>query len=474
MAKALSEDLAEDFKNLYETKERYDTIITVGKEPNVASIYAHSVILCTRSSYFRRALSDEWAKRKDGYFILSNPDISVLIFNIILKFLYCGIVDLNSQKDEIIIELLVAADELLIQKLTDFIQEFLIKNSCKFLQQSPIKMIHFITDNKQFNELNETYLEAICEKPKLLFDSEEFLSLKEDALKLIIKCDNLDMKECDIWKKLVEWGTAQHKTSKNNNFFHFLPISNSSFIKNLDPLIELIRFYQMDHKEFMPEVWKFKYLLSEHLIEDILTCFLDSDTKPSYNSFLIRWGNFKIDSVLINRDIALLLTKWIDKKTIDDKTSKGSHYKFNLLFRSSLDGLSSQTFHRKCNNKGATIIVVRDQNSSRLFGGYNPLDWNGENIYKETTDSFIFVLDYNDLKNATVSRINHDHSDYAIACGDDEGPWFGGGPDLYAQENSNIWELKPKCYPRLLNVDSVTALDYEVFQVVNNVTEKST
>ncbi|CAG8799097.1 2242_t:CDS:2, partial [Gigaspora margarita] len=180
--------LVEDFKNLYETKERYDTIITVGKEPNVETIHAHSVILCTRSSYFRRALSDEWAEKKN--------------------------VDLNSQKDEIILELLVAADELLIQKLIDFIQEFLIKNSCKFLQQSPIKMVHFITHNKRFNELNEAYLETICEKPKLLFDSEEFLSLEEDALKLIIKCDNLDMKECDIWRKMVEWGTIQHTTSE--------------------------------------------------------------------------------------------------------------------------------------------------------------------------------------------------------------------------------------------------------------------
>ncbi|CAG8783949.1 6764_t:CDS:2, partial [Gigaspora rosea] len=54
-----SQNLVEDFKNLYETKERYDTIITVGKEPNIEQIHAHSVILCTRSSYFRRALSDE-------------------------------------------------------------------------------------------------------------------------------------------------------------------------------------------------------------------------------------------------------------------------------------------------------------------------------------------------------------------------------------------------------------------------------
>ncbi|CAG8604979.1 11749_t:CDS:2, partial [Dentiscutata heterogama] len=323
MAETFSEDLVEDFKNLYETKERYDTIITVGKEPNVEPIHAHSVILCTRSPYFRRALSDEWAEKKDGYFILSKPNISALIFKIILKFLYCGIVDLNSQEVEIILELLVAADELLIQKLVNFVQEFLTENGCKFLQQNPIKMVHFVTHNEQFNELKEAYLEIVCKKPKLLFDSEEFLSLEEGALKLILKCDNLDMKECDIWKKLVEWG---HPT-------------------------------EMDHKELMPEVWKYKHLLSEHLIEDILTCFLDSNVKPLYNTFLIRWGNFKIDSVLINKEIALLLMKWIDKKTIDDKTSKGFQYNFNLLFRSSLDGLSSKTFHRKFSASTATFII---------------------------------------------------------------------------------------------------------------------
>ncbi|CAG8857572.1 40417_t:CDS:1, partial [Gigaspora margarita] len=146
--------------------------------------------------------------------------------------------------------------------------------------------------------------------PKLLFDSEEFLSLNEDSLKLILKCDNLDMKECDIWKKLVDWGTAQLTTSENNKIIHSPLINDSSFIKNLVPeilrvnentkneginvlnntlaelsenednkvlnktlseLIELIRFYQMDHKKFMPEVWKYKHFLSEHLIEDILT-----------------------------------------------------------------------------------------------------------------------------------------------------------------------------------------------------------
>ncbi|CAG8814926.1 16382_t:CDS:2, partial [Racocetra persica] len=199
---AISENIVEDFKNLYESKERYDTIITVGDEQNAEQIYAHSQILCARSSYFRRALSDEWAVKK-----------MVAMFYQILKqmqFLYCGIVDLKGQNDETILGLLITADELLIQSLIDIVQSLLIQNCYTFLQQSPIRMLHFITHYKRFKELNEAYLETICKNPSLLFDSDEFLSLEENI------------------------------------------------------------FYQIDPKEFVPEVWEYMDILPKDLIKDVV------------------------------------------------------------------------------------------------------------------------------------------------------------------------------------------------------------
>ncbi|RIB09457.1 hypothetical protein C2G38_2146536 [Gigaspora rosea] len=316
-------DLVEDFKNLYETKEYHDTIITVGEEPNVEQITAHSVILCTRSSYFHSALSD--------------------------RFLYCGKVDLKNQEGGIILELLVATDEFLIHQLTYFVQDFLIKNRYIFLKRCPVKILNFIAQHERFNELREVYLETICKYPLLLFDSEEFPLLEEDALKLILKCDNLDVKECIIWKKLVKWGFAQHATLENKM---------------------ACRDTRIDRKEIIPEVWDYKDILPNDLVKNILHCYLDLDVKPLHQQCLIRWGNFKSNSKLINREIALLFTKWIDEKTIGNKTSKGFRYKFNLLFRGSLDGGSSKKFHQKCDNKGATILVAVIQNSSLLVGGY--------------------------------------------------------------------------------------------------------
>ncbi|CAG8503947.1 12813_t:CDS:2 [Gigaspora rosea] len=94
-------------------------------------------------------------------------------------------------------------------------------------------MLHFIVRNNQLNELKEAYLETICGRSHL----------EEDALKLILKCDNLDFEERET----------------------------------LHEQIKFIRFYQIDHKEFIPA---YKHLLPDNLDVDILHCHLDPDARP--------------------------------------------------------------------------------------------------------------------------------------------------------------------------------------------------
>ena len=78
-------ELSSDYEKLFEEEIGYDVIIYAGEEPNVKEIHAHSNILNVRSKYFRAALSNEWAEKKDGMFILRKPNISPHLFNIILR-----------------------------------------------------------------------------------------------------------------------------------------------------------------------------------------------------------------------------------------------------------------------------------------------------------------------------------------------------------------------------------------------------
>ena len=80
------QDVVNDLENLLETDEEYDVIIYAGKNENVKEIHAHSLILRTRSQYFRTAFSKEtWNMMKDGKYIFKKPDIQPHFFKIILR-----------------------------------------------------------------------------------------------------------------------------------------------------------------------------------------------------------------------------------------------------------------------------------------------------------------------------------------------------------------------------------------------------
>ena len=78
--------LSQDLTKLFESKKNYDFIINVDKNDNKKEFCVHSIILETRSSHFENALSNNGTARKENnLFILDLPDISVNVFNILIR-----------------------------------------------------------------------------------------------------------------------------------------------------------------------------------------------------------------------------------------------------------------------------------------------------------------------------------------------------------------------------------------------------
>ncbi|RIB25002.1 hypothetical protein C2G38_568354 [Gigaspora rosea] len=80
-----NESLIKDFSKLLESSQDYDTKIIVGEEPNIKEFKAHSIILSTRSTYFKTALSSRWVKKENGTIIFNKPNISPTVFEILIK-----------------------------------------------------------------------------------------------------------------------------------------------------------------------------------------------------------------------------------------------------------------------------------------------------------------------------------------------------------------------------------------------------
>ncbi|RIA92258.1 hypothetical protein C1645_820944 [Glomus cerebriforme] len=452
-----------NFENLYKSKKNYDVIIQTGEENNQKEIYAHSVVLCCQSNYFDAAFSTNWAEKVDGKYILRKPNISSYILETIIRYLYCGQLELSIENGSDILKLLIAADEFGINTLSEFIQEFLIDNLKEFLENNPNEILEIIFQHEALTTLKDDFLETICQDPDVLFGTDKFLTLPEQILELLLKRDDLSLDEIDIWDNLIAWGHA-HQPTVNKDPSVWTKFELTLMENTLSKFISLIRFYGMPSEEFYDGVMPYEDLLPKKLRNEILKSYLAP--RKLIGSFILpsRTTLNKIDSIFINVKHLALFAGWIDKK---DGALKKIPYIFNLILRGSNDGFSSADFHAKCNNKGATIIIAKIKKTNRLIGGYNPLDWSGS-CEKSTPDSFIFSFeDYNDVSTGEIGRVIT--KSHAIRCFNDFGPIFGsynrGSNDIMVSKDGK-WSSVPNSYPDLNIPRNFEIDDYEVIQVV--------
>lgn len=62
-----------------------------------------------------------------------------------------------------------------------------------------------------------------------------------------------------------------------------------------------------------------------------------------------------------------------------------------LLYRVSKDISSPSNFHKFCDNKGPSLIIIKTIDGY-VFGGFNPISWISEYMYNETENAFLFSL----------------------------------------------------------------------------------
>ncbi|GBC17668.1 hypothetical protein GLOIN_2v1474815 [Rhizophagus irregularis DAOM 181602=DAOM 197198] len=441
-----------------EEYEEYDVIIRTGE--NEKEIHAHSFILRIRSQYFRTAFFNKLYEKKDGKFIFKKPDIPPQLFETILRFIYCGKVDLTKLQGLDILKLLMVANEINIPTLIHYIQEYLTKHQYEFLQQNPIEILETVYQYETFTQLRNFCLEKICVEPDILFKSDQFISLKAPLLELFLKRDDLLMDEIIIWESLIKWCLAQH-TNISQDPTQWNKEEIIIMERAIHRFIPLIRFYYISSKDFVTKVYPFREIMPKDLISNILIFRMAPDEKINVDIHVQppRQLTNNIDSIIINQKHVAIFANWIDRKLC----------KFKLLYRASRDGNTNTAFHEKCDNKGATIVIVKIKNSEQIVGGYNPLNWDSSGEYKLTYDSFLFS--FTDRNNFHSAKVGYSYGDVRpIGCHGSHGPIFGysdRGKDFNFYGKTWFSDVN-HCYPNVDIPKNFKADDYEVFQVNKN------
>ena len=177
-----------------------------------------------------------------------------------------------------------------------------------------------------------------------------------------------------------------------------------------------------------------------------------------YNDINSTWSEIKkiktdkFDSILLNEtnrcdEFLGKIYEWTGGKNME------------LLYRGTRDGMSADAFHNRCNNKGPTISLFKNENGY-IFGGYASIDWTSYGNYKSASDCFIFTLTnmYNieptKFPNTNTSKSIYDHSSY--------GPTFGGGYDIC------IWFSPNQYLTNFHSYKDVLGKGYSIFKGNND------
>ena len=152
---------------------------------------------------------------------------------------------------------------------------------------------------------------------------------------------------------------------------------------------------------------KLKFIIDK--IKNIGKAVFSSNLK-SYNRFF----DNKIYKSLMNKGIKKYFNKNIRI--------------FELLYQASIDGFGRINFHKKCDGKKNTIVLVITDNN-RIFGGFTELEWDSYSGYKEGNKGFIFSINDN--------KIYYNKSKYKIDCESYLQARFKGGFSIHSINNEN-------------------------------------
>ncbi|GBB92190.1 hypothetical protein RclHR1_01980015 [Rhizophagus clarus] len=273
------------------------------------------------------------------------------------------------------------------------------------------------------------------------------------------------MKEIVIWENLIKWGIAKNPTLDSD--MTTWSINEYEILKGtISPFIQHIRFFQMAPQEYYSKVRPLGKLLPKELEEDLLSYYIVPNSRLATKILPPRISqNDKVfGSLILTRKYFNLISYWIDDgEELLPNPLKNGQYEYNLLLRGSRDGFELEDFQYKCNNKGATIAVIKLKDSCKILGGYNPIKWSASAGWVFSDKSFIFSFYLNILDSSSILLSKAKNMSYAISDSNtNRNQGFGRG-DLYILKKS----CKLSDYSvRIHESENFEIDDYEMFQVI--------
>ena len=222
-------------------------------------------------------------------------------------------------------------------------------------------------------------------------------------------------------------------------------IKHDSF--NINWEIDTINNIDYNQMKYIVEIKKENEKFNKIYENNEKNCFINNLSEDTnyefrvcsfYNNSYGLWSEIKKVKTEVN---SIILNESQRKNEFIQKILEWSGYKkMELIYRGSRDGTKSKNFHDKCDNKGPTIVLCKNDKGN-IFGGYCPIHWKSEGGFQSNSESFIFTL--TNIYNIEPTKFNRGNDQNHIYFGIDYGAWFGNYGNVGFYQD---YSLNNNCY----------------------------
>ena len=176
---------------------------------------------------------------------------------------------------------------------------------------------------------------------------------------------NMNKSEKQLLQDLLCAYLGLKEMSCNSERNRYEIIKNTSIPAAIYVLTDLAKYLKDPSQYVKDEKLKIKYIMNAFSIIGIDTSAeLVKDYLLNYTKSLFCYGT----EILENTDYDSVLREWC------------GDYQWKLLYKASNDSFSNDDFHKYCDDKGPTLIIMRTL-EGWILGGYTTQSWNLNCMY---------------------------------------------------------------------------------------------
>ncbi|CAC5411604.1 BTBD3_6 [Mytilus coruscus] len=242
----IGKSLSDRMKYMLDNQLMCDVTFHVGSDKS--PIKAHKYMLASASPVFYSMFEGPLSEKGD----VDIADITPEYFNMMLQYIYTEkiVIDANNIKG-----LLYGSEKYMLQTLKDKCSDFLTSS----VNGDHACVVFQTAHDFHMKDLEEEALNFIYKNGSASLESDDFLHLSSDCLKLILRSDQLICDETTIYQRMVQWAKLQCEEQS-------MPTTDENVRKSLGDLLYLIRFPLMTPKYFTDEVSSQKILTFEEKV----------------------------------------------------------------------------------------------------------------------------------------------------------------------------------------------------------------